>query len=84
VRYGMPGRSLWAVVPRGRMARPCAISHVGAELRHRAWTSRRRIGPVLRLELIAAYIPFASGSLAAFPGMPGKADDARHAYPAAV
>jgi hypothetical protein len=48
----------------------------GAEIRPGgAWISRRRPGPVLRRELIAADILFATGSFAAFPGMPGKADD---------
>jgi hypothetical protein len=57
------------------MTRFCAFPRVVRRYSYGAWTSRRRPGPVLRLEVIAADIPFATGSLAVFQGMPDQKDD---------
>jgi len=73
----MPGRSLWAGTARRDDTLLCFLAR-GAEIHvGGAWTGRQRLGPVLRLDLIAADIPFATGSFAAFPGIPGEADDTR-------
>ena len=71
----MPGRSLWAVVPRGRMTRSCAFSRVVRRYSRRRLDQPPAARAVLRLEVIAADIPFATGSFAVFPGMPDQADD---------
>ena len=75
MRYGMPGRSLWAVVPRGRMTRCCAFSPVVRRYRQRRLDQPPAARAVLRLEVIAADIPFATGSFEVFPGMLDRADD---------
>ena len=75
MRYGMPGRSLWAVVPHGRMTRSCAFSRVVRRYSRRRLAQPPAARAVFHLEVIAADIPFATGSCAVFPGMPDQADD---------
>ena len=47
----------------------------GAEIQPRRLDQPPTARAVLRLEVIAADIPFATGSFAVFPGMPEQADD---------
>ena len=71
----MPGRSLWAVVPRGRMTRCCAFPRVVRRYSQRRLDQPPAATAVLRLEVIAADIPLATGRFAVFQGMPDQADD---------
>ena len=57
------------------MTRSCAFSRVVRRYSWRRLDQPPAARAVLRLEVIAADIPFATGRFAVFQGMPDQADD---------